>query len=527
MIENKYNLLDENWIPVVGVGKVGLKRIFSDSSLSALGGNPIEKIAVFKLLLAIAQTACTPKDEDEWKSLGRSGMQEKVLEYLDSHRDCFWLYGEKPFLQVPEIADEAHCSDKKKFAPVQIGNGKFPDLYADNNTVVSEYDYLDITNKTAELALFLITVQNFALRGKQVNNKIKLADEMPPKSIIANPGPSLGFNKFLHSFILLDSILGSIYLNLFSMEDLDASGIVTSLGIPFWEKMPKSENDEIAKNSKDTLLGHLIPMSRFVYFTESGIFFTEGITYHLSKEEKKKNKDFVSWKEFSISWKLDEKNEMKYLSADVSKRPWRLLTSLLVKNLEAEYQNLGIRIALKKLLSVNDCDSFIIWSGGLDVGGDSFGMKIKENNDYVESELLLQKSIFSTSEGFSFFKNISNVMAKMNNCEGKLEYSVSSYFMELQNKKLTDGKARKSIIDDRLGIPKQEFWQLCEGEFQNVIDICSGDNAEENLKPVLKKIRSFVSQIYDETCPKDTARQMEAWAKNKPFMKKSKIEEER
>lgn len=46
MKENRFNLIDEPWIPVVGKGKVGLKDIFADESISALGGNPVEKIAV-------------------------------------------------------------------------------------------------------------------------------------------------------------------------------------------------------------------------------------------------------------------------------------------------------------------------------------------------------------------------------------------------------------------------------------------------------------------------------------------------
>ena len=39
MKENRFNLIDEPWIPVVGKGKVGLRQIFVDESISALGGN--------------------------------------------------------------------------------------------------------------------------------------------------------------------------------------------------------------------------------------------------------------------------------------------------------------------------------------------------------------------------------------------------------------------------------------------------------------------------------------------------------
>ena len=68
--ERRFNLVDENWIPVAGENLVSLRRVFTDHSLMALGGNPVEKIALTKLLLAIAQTAYTPKDEEEWARLG-------------------------------------------------------------------------------------------------------------------------------------------------------------------------------------------------------------------------------------------------------------------------------------------------------------------------------------------------------------------------------------------------------------------------------------------------------------------------
>lgn len=65
-----YNLLDEPWIPVAGHEPVSLQAIFSDESLRHLGGNPVEKISVMNLLLAISQAACTPDNEEEWRQLG-------------------------------------------------------------------------------------------------------------------------------------------------------------------------------------------------------------------------------------------------------------------------------------------------------------------------------------------------------------------------------------------------------------------------------------------------------------------------
>lgn len=103
-MENRFNLVDEAWIPVAGIWRVSLRQLFSCPEYRDLGGNPIEKLALMKLLLAIAQAAVTPDDENQWRALGPQGMAEACLRYLDQWHDRFWLYGEQPFLQVPAIA---------------------------------------------------------------------------------------------------------------------------------------------------------------------------------------------------------------------------------------------------------------------------------------------------------------------------------------------------------------------------------------------------------------------------------------
>lgn len=496
MIENKYNLLDENWIPVVGAGKVGLKRIFSDSSLTALGGNPIEKIAVFKLLLAIAQTACTPKDEDEWKSLGRSGMQKKVLEYLDSHRDCFWLYGEKPFLQVPEIR-------KAKTQP--YGALKM-EVAVGNTTVVTQLQK-ESPLDDSEKALLLIVQMNFAFGGKKVDNSIVLSAGYE-KSKTGKPGSSLGFMGFLHSFVVGQNLLDSIYINLFSVSLLSDMNEMFPGGVGNapWEKMPAGENDDCTKNYRKTYLSRLVSLNRFIFFSEAGVHYSEGL-------------QLPDYSELivdpSVTVNFSAKPKPKIIWTNPELRPWRQLTSLLAF-LDGTKNANFLCYQLRAVLSsgrLSDFDSFSIWSAGVKVSSNAGEQYLTGTDDFVESEIKFDGYF---SDGRVFYSSLTGFMENLEKMNKLLYGKVSMYYNDLK----AEGKefAAKST---------NIFWQLCEGEFQNVIDICSGDNAEENLKPVLKKIRSFVSQIYDETCPKDTARQMEAWAKSKPFIKKSKIEEER
>ncbi len=104
-MENHFNLIDEPWIPVADVGRASLRDVFARPDLRALGGNPIQKLALTKLFLSIAQAACTPDDEAEWAELGEEGLSSHCLDYLEEWHDRFYLQGERPFLQMPAVAD--------------------------------------------------------------------------------------------------------------------------------------------------------------------------------------------------------------------------------------------------------------------------------------------------------------------------------------------------------------------------------------------------------------------------------------
>lgn len=522
MAENRFNLIDEQWIPVTDRGKVGLRTIFSDETITALGGNPVEKIAVFKLLLAIAQSAYTPENEADWEKVGAKGLQQKVLEYLDAHYDCFWLYGEKPFLQMKEV--KAAEQDLKKRKDLQM-NGMFPDFFADNNTVITEYDNKDISNSDEDKALFLICLLNFSFYGKQVNNDISLHKDFK-KGVIAKPGASLGFANYLHTFGFLNSILKSIYYNLQTLNGNWVDILGDSKGKPFWEEMPTSEKCPIAIESKKTLIGHLVPLSRFVLFEENRIIVTEGIVYHYSEAEKKSGKSSEPWKELNISFIQKNADDIVVIPADVSKKPWRFITSILVKKVaENKFTNLGVQLFIERIRREINFP-FILWSGGLSVGGDSFGKKIKENDDYVESKARLNTKIYGAIEEDDkedkslFFINLQSELQKMDRVAKDLGDSIKGYISTLS------GSSYKNIGEKQSILSKQKFWQLCEGKFQRLIDICEEENHadfEKKSEKLRKEIRAYAQQIYDEQCPNLTARQLEAWAKSRPnFVRKNK-----
>ncbi|GAK82812.1 CRISPR-associated protein Cse1 family [Vibrio ponticus] len=88
-MENRFNLIDEPWIPIADIGLVSLKQLFSDGSYRALGGTPVEKIALTKFLLAIAQSACTPENDAKWQQLGANGWQQHAWHTLKNGMTIF------------------------------------------------------------------------------------------------------------------------------------------------------------------------------------------------------------------------------------------------------------------------------------------------------------------------------------------------------------------------------------------------------------------------------------------------------
>ncbi|MFA6937665.1 MAG: type I-E CRISPR-associated protein Cse1/CasA [Treponema sp.] len=494
---SRFNLIDEQWIPVAGVGNVSLKQIFSDSSLTALGGNPVQKISVFKLLLAIAQSACTPKDEAEWEELGCEGMKKKVLAYLEHYHDCFFLYGEKPFLQMPEIEKAA----KTSFGSLQM-------QVATGNTSVVTQIQAEKKLSDAEKAMLVLNLMGFALGGKKVDNSVVLTAGYTQKSnakgkpATGKPGPAVGFMGLLHSFFFYKNIIQSVYNNLFTEEQIMKIKIYSGgVGTAPWICMPKGEDDDIAKKLKQTYMGRLVPVNRFVLLAEDGVHYSEGIFYPGYAE---------NVVDASVSVDFAAKPKPKVLWVDPERKPWRQITSLL-SFLNSEQSSGFVCYQLKELCErCKKTDSFSVWSGGVKISNNAGEQFLKGNDDFVESEVQLSSDIF----GSTFFENLSLQMGELEIKKNILYGCVMKYFSTL----LTEGK---NFAEQATGL----YWQLAESSFQQLVNACEcpeGEDVEKRLEPMIKKFNGYVLQIYNQYCPNQTARQLESWAKNKPFSNENK-----
>lgn len=491
MKENRYNLIDEDWIPVAGKGKVGLRTIFSDSSITSLGGNPVEKIAVFKLLLAIAQSAYTPEDEADWEQLGRGGMQQKVMDYLEKQHDCFWLYGEHPFLQMPEIEEAA----KMSFGDVKM------EVATGNTSVVTQIQAEKMLSD-AEKALLVLLLMNFAFGGKKTDNSVVLTEGYAGKNndkgkpSTGKPGASLGFMGYLHSFFFFQNIMESIYRSIFTREQIADMGMFPEgVGKAPWEEKPAGEYDNIAKNLRKSYMGRLISLGRFVLLEDDGIHYSEGIASPGYAE-------YVV--DPSVSVDFSTKPKPKVLWVDPERKPWRQITSLL-SFLNTEKNNGFNCFQLKNVTGrCRAASCFSIWSGGVRVSSNAGEQYLTGTDDFVESEIQLSPEIF----GSYFFNNLSIEMEHLESIAKNLYGCILRYYADL----LSDGKQLAAQGTNT-------FWQLCEAVFQKLVNACESDHSGNEAKTLRNVYRRFALQIYDEQCPNQTARQLEAWAKNRPFAK--------
>lgn len=169
---NLFNLVENAWIPIADRGLASLREVFASDACRALGGTAREKIALLKLLLAIAQAAATPEDEKAWAALGVAGMGEQCLAYLERQREAFNLYGESPFLQLPAVAR----------ARLQPYGAIIPEVAAGNTSVLTGFSVEPANVPHARRALLLVCEMSLALGGKKADKRCILTKGVEKKT---------------------------------------------------------------------------------------------------------------------------------------------------------------------------------------------------------------------------------------------------------------------------------------------------------------------------------------------------------
>ena len=483
---SSFNLIDHPWIPVVDSGRKGLKEIFENREYKAIGGNPVQKIAVLKLLQAIAMRAAPLANEESWAALGPEEMGRKCLAYLEKWHDRFFLYGERPFLQMPAVEK----------AEVQSYGAMLPEIATGNTTILTQWHkerHLD----DGERALLLVSLMGFAFSGKKVDNSVILTPGYSGKKKSARPAPALAFRGLLHSFLLGKDILTTVWLNMLTREEVENWGVFESgIGVPPWENMPKGEACEVAEGLKTSLIGRLVPLSRFCLLKPTGLHYSEGLQYM-------NYADGVYDPSIAVNARA---KKIKALWTEPEKRPWRQLPSLLsfIRQGGGDIDCFQLRACVPR--AIRHVDSFGIWTGGLKVSSNAGEQYVSGKDDFVESEVWLSSHMVNEI----WFNNLQTEMKNMEDMAKLLYACINAYFDSMKS----DGKAKAA---QGVGL----FWELCEYDFQELVDACAArEESKELLEGLRRRFAHRVNEIYNRFCPNETARQMEAWAQCRPGLGK-------
>lgn len=498
-MDNRFNLIDEPWIPVAAKGRVSLKDIFKDRQLSALSANPVQKIALMKLLQAIAQSAATPLDDGDWRTLGWQGMAERCLNYLDKWHAHFYLYGEKPFLQMPAMS----AAEVKSLAVLS------PEISTGNTTVLMETQQQQCMDD-ADKALLLLVQMGFGLGGKKTDNSVVLTPGYrgkkndKGKAASGKAGSAVGHMGLLHSHWLGESIVHSIWLNLFTAEDIAELTMYPELGIAPWQQMPSGEDDAIAQALKRSLLGRLLPLGKFCLLTDKGIHYSDGIAHEGYLEGKA---------DPTVSVDFSQKKP-KALWVNPGKRPWRELTSLLQfidQTQVSGFDTLQLKRTLKRVSRNN---AFItLWSGGLRVSSNAGEQYASGNDDYVESSLGLPTDLLGTVN----LELVKREMAQLETVQKGLWSAVVHYFHYLSDGNSPASGKAPPLAANQADKATTLFWQLCERHSQALFRACA---MSVKGRPTRRQLRrcfaDYAQQLFDQRCPASSARQVDAWAQSRP-----------
>lgn len=218
---NRYNLIDEKWIPVrfrdgtrdeLGISETLLRSkeiaVIEDPS-------PLVVAALHRFLLAVLYRALEgPTDIEQAKQLFRDGLPaDKIAAYLEKWRPRFWLFDEEyPFAQVPSVPD----------SEVEPWTKLTAEYNATSNKVL--FDHTDTTNTEPILprnaVKWIIATLNFSVRGGRGYRPSPSSD-----GVFCIP-----IGDDLHQTLLLSLVP---YLHRLVMED----------DLPIWEREPKKYSE--------------------------------------------------------------------------------------------------------------------------------------------------------------------------------------------------------------------------------------------------------------------------------------------
>lgn len=247
MADNIFSLLDEPWVQVVyrdgHPGEISLRQIFSDApDIKELSGDiPQQKLPLIRLFLAILYRAyrVVGVNEEQMRELWKEIFSSKhfdmdiVSRYLDKWEDRFFLIGERPFFQIPDL----EYVGAKPYSPVSemIADVPKPDKYLFSMRSMEETDSISF----AEASRWLVFMQAYDIAGIKTpvkgNTHVKGGKVYSPKGMSTGWLGAIGglyaegrnlFETLMLNWVLYDTKYDSERYRLFGNER----------DVPVWEQ---------------------------------------------------------------------------------------------------------------------------------------------------------------------------------------------------------------------------------------------------------------------------------------------------
>ncbi len=483
----KKNLCTNPWLPVtLKSGECGLFSLYETYSrmeeIKDLNLSPKERISVMRLLLCITQRAFKgPEDEAE-----REECQDRIipesLAYLRQWEEAFNLCGDDGgFLQVPQLKA---LSDKEPQSSSKLDLT----LSSGNNTTLFDNEGGMLRERTfSSTVLSILTFQNFApcgMTGVAEWNGKRTAEKAPDSC----PGGVCAAGSALNLFLLGHNLLETVWMNLTPANTIPSS---MSFGIPVWEKMPCSLNDEEAIcNATRTYLGRLVPISRSIRLygeEQEYAIIARGPEYPTYNDKG----SVVYYEPSTRLVRIKEgtkKGNLALVGANLSKALWRNLPAMLRSISDIDGSN----------RSVYDNEElpehFDIWIGALVLD------KAKILGEMESIFPKVGKSVFSQDSVDSM--NCALKVAEKK--RSKLVSAICSY-----HSCLNDPFDKKS---ESLAHAGDLFWGALSSHQNRFIETALGGSSDAG-KAWERLCDKAALHAYNLSCPHSTDRQIEAWAK--------------
>lgn len=254
---NKFNLLEETWIPCLMPNGAFREFNLLDTLTKAheikeiSDDSPLVVVSLHRLLLTILHRNFGPKNFEEWKNLWRNGHwnEAKLKAYFESDKckNRFNLFDdERPFYQYPKLTKKGGKDSDKQVIEVLMeekATGANATLF-DHSFKSKELGY-----PPSVAAKYLIARQAFAISGGN-NFPFYLSN-----STLINGFSVLALGDSLFETLALNLV---IYYRNKPMPVQDDEGV--SLDKPFWER---ETLEEATENDKDGT----IPLGYLDYLT--------------------------------------------------------------------------------------------------------------------------------------------------------------------------------------------------------------------------------------------------------------------